>query len=681
MSERNLSIRLSVKDQDTVKRALEGLGKDGQAALKRIEEGSKPASGGLLAVNAAAHEAQAGLGNLAGHAGPVGNVLSAIGPAGIAAAAGIGAVVMGMTAAIARSKEATEAFADVVKTSDRIGVTTARLQELRYATAKVGAGSEAADEALKELGIRATEAATGSGEAVDGFKKLGISQQDLRKGLQDTAGLFELVISRTAQLGTTAEQAYTLDKIFGDIGGEAFTALTSRGADGLARLKQEAHDLGVVVDDSILRRAKDTNAELQTLSVVIDSNLNQAFVDLAPAIVAGTELLAGFAAAIRDIADAARELPERSTRLLEQELATLQEQIVAMRKQDQQYPAWAKSIFGDNKDEIKAAEDRVNELMMEIERRARAKPADPPKPKPKPWTGAPAPDYVDANADPVKDDKARFQRAVQFFNFVSNQWDQERATRDSLDQTARELIEYSNKLREPQRKMLEEQAKDVQRLIEANTKAQVQNITRVGDAIDRSLADNLSKSAARFQSWGDSVRAIIMDVANELIRMYTVQSTGNSLGGWIAKGVSSWIGGMSGGNAPGTAMAGNTSTSDYFGARDFGGLSKAGGPRASGGQVFPGSIYLVNERRGEDSTAPGFFMPIRPGVIHPESRDGGGAGVALTQSFNLSVNGGSAADVQRLQEMVADMATNFGRRTVDALAQARRTGELRKIGI
>lgn len=51
MATRNISIRLSLQDQETVKRGLEKLGAEGQAALKKIEAGSAPASKGLLALN------------------------------------------------------------------------------------------------------------------------------------------------------------------------------------------------------------------------------------------------------------------------------------------------------------------------------------------------------------------------------------------------------------------------------------------------------------------------------------------------------------------------------------------------------------------------------------------------------------------------------------------------------
>ena len=69
MATRNISIRLSLQDQETVKRGLEKLGAEGQAALKKIEAGSAPASKGLLALNDASRSAQGEMQALAGRLG------------------------------------------------------------------------------------------------------------------------------------------------------------------------------------------------------------------------------------------------------------------------------------------------------------------------------------------------------------------------------------------------------------------------------------------------------------------------------------------------------------------------------------------------------------------------------------------------------------------------------------
>lgn len=106
MTETNLSIRLSIKDSEVVRRALITLGADGQKALARIEQAAQPVSR-LLAVNAvsAAAGGDVGAGQPCRDAGlgPVGAW-----PTGIAAAAGIGALVLGMGAMLSAASRSIE---------------------------------------------------------------------------------------------------------------------------------------------------------------------------------------------------------------------------------------------------------------------------------------------------------------------------------------------------------------------------------------------------------------------------------------------------------------------------------------------------------------------------------------------------------------------------------------------
>lgn len=61
MATRNLSIRLSVKDGEIVKRALSQLGAEGERALRRIEKSAQPASHGLDLVDRSSRRVQAGM--------------------------------------------------------------------------------------------------------------------------------------------------------------------------------------------------------------------------------------------------------------------------------------------------------------------------------------------------------------------------------------------------------------------------------------------------------------------------------------------------------------------------------------------------------------------------------------------------------------------------------------------
>jgi len=93
MAERRTSVRLAVVGGTQVKAELASVGSDGQRALERIGRASQPASAGLRGLNAVAEEARGRIDEFAARAGPVGSVLGAFGPAGAAAAAGIGALV------------------------------------------------------------------------------------------------------------------------------------------------------------------------------------------------------------------------------------------------------------------------------------------------------------------------------------------------------------------------------------------------------------------------------------------------------------------------------------------------------------------------------------------------------------------------------------------------------------
>ncbi|MFA5040978.1 MAG: phage tail tape measure C-terminal domain-containing protein [Bdellovibrionales bacterium] len=94
MSERNLSIRLSVMEGGKVKAELKEIGESGEKSLKKIELAGQPASKSLLALNAAANDVRGSAIGLTSHIGPLGSAMAALGPAGIVAGAGLGAMVI-----------------------------------------------------------------------------------------------------------------------------------------------------------------------------------------------------------------------------------------------------------------------------------------------------------------------------------------------------------------------------------------------------------------------------------------------------------------------------------------------------------------------------------------------------------------------------------------------------------
>lgn len=157
MAEKDISIRLSLKDGETVRRALMKLGDDGQKALAKIEKQSKPASKSLLAVNAVSGELQGGMSAMAGRLGAVGAGLGAIGPAGLIAGAGIVATVAALVGLVRASVNAANELAAIKDEAQQAGAAVETYQALRYAAEEYSVSQDALTDGLKELNLRADE--------------------------------------------------------------------------------------------------------------------------------------------------------------------------------------------------------------------------------------------------------------------------------------------------------------------------------------------------------------------------------------------------------------------------------------------------------------------------------------------------------------------------------------------
>jgi lambda family phage tail tape measure protein len=133
----NISIRIAVIDGDKVRRELTLTGEQGQIALTKIKEATKPASKELVALNAASTQVHDVLHELSSEAGRAGQFLSALGPAGIAAAAAVGAltfVVVDGLKEYAKFEQAQLRLQAVLKaTGNAAGVTKSEILEFAEA--------------------------------------------------------------------------------------------------------------------------------------------------------------------------------------------------------------------------------------------------------------------------------------------------------------------------------------------------------------------------------------------------------------------------------------------------------------------------------------------------------------------------------------------------------------------
>lgn len=234
----------------------------------------------------------------------------------LALAAAAGAAALGtLVAKVARD------VAELRAEAQTAGVSFEEFQRLKYMAEQNLIGIDALTDGFKELNLRADEfIMTGQGSAAEAFERLGYTASELKQKLADPSALFSEIVDRLGKLNDAA-QIRIADEIFGGTGGEQFVRLLKGGADGIARLKDEANRLGIVVSeaegqaltdfDRTLRRITDQLGVIgQKIAIAVLPYLQEFADDLTdPSFVQDAEDIAeGVAAAFGVIADAIREV-------------------------------------------------------------------------------------------------------------------------------------------------------------------------------------------------------------------------------------------------------------------------------------------------------------------------------------------------------------------------------------
>lgn len=309
MAQRQFGIRLAVEGSDRAERTLKQFGQTGQESLDRVRRASRPASKGLLAVNDATQEVQRGLDGMAQRLGPVGAALSALGPKGAAAGAGVAAVTAGLAAGIRRARQAAQEFAQIREQAGQSGVDPEAFQELTHAAQQYGVAQQTVADGLRELTLRADEfAATGKGPAAAAFDRLGLSRAQVDARVQNVDRFFSSVMERVRGLEDRAAQTRVLDEIFGDEAGQRMAQVLDATQRQWRRNREEARELGIVIRDEIIKNAEAMNQKLKTTETIIDRNLDKTAYNLAPIYREGAEGLAAVTGELRQRIDELQRL-------------------------------------------------------------------------------------------------------------------------------------------------------------------------------------------------------------------------------------------------------------------------------------------------------------------------------------------------------------------------------------
>lgn len=203
---------------------------------------------------------------------------------------------------------ALETAAAINDVSQAANISTTALQELRFAADQNGASAEILDDAViklnKSLGDFRT---TGAGPAADALRQLGLDQRVMRGEFATTDDVLDEVLNRLAEVPGNADRAALASDLFGRSAGPRMAEMLKIGADGIRAARDEAHKLGLVLDEDMIGKADAASDELNKLWASLETAGVKAISENADAI---RELAAAFAEEMPDIIEWIRQYME-----------------------------------------------------------------------------------------------------------------------------------------------------------------------------------------------------------------------------------------------------------------------------------------------------------------------------------------------------------------------------------
>jgi len=200
------------------------------------------------------------------------------------------------------AKESLSAADKIGKVADKVGFTTDQLQELRYAAELNNVAQAQLDMGMQRFSRRLGEVAQGTGELLAVSKQYGVQLRDgngqMRSNI-DLLGDFSNVIQNAESDQEALRIAF---KLF-DSEGAALVNMLRGGSGALNQMREDAHSLGLVLDEQLIRNSEKANDELTRLERVLRTQLVGTVAEFSPEIAALSVEMLNWVRANRELID------------------------------------------------------------------------------------------------------------------------------------------------------------------------------------------------------------------------------------------------------------------------------------------------------------------------------------------------------------------------------------------
>lgn len=165
------------------------------------------------------------------------------------------------------AKDAIETAAKFDDTSQAIGISTDALQELGYAASQSGVDAEEMRQSITLLSRTMNAAKQGGEEQAKMFSKLGVKVKDAQGKLRGADDVIGDIADGLAKMPDGAEKTALALELFGR-GGARMIPMLNEGSAGVAKLRQEARDLGIVLDKSLIKQGAEIDDVLDSIKAL-----------------------------------------------------------------------------------------------------------------------------------------------------------------------------------------------------------------------------------------------------------------------------------------------------------------------------------------------------------------------------------------------------------------------------
>lgn len=242
------------------------------------------------------------------------------------------------------------------KMSQRTGLSVEELSTLKFAAEQSGASLELFETGATRFARTISDAARGSATAAQAFGKLGVNIRNEDGTLRDTRDLLDEVADKLAGIEDGNQKAAVAQELFGRSGTQLIPLL-NQGSGGMARLQQQARDLGAEIDTNTAKRAADLKDRMNELTTAMGGLGIEAAEKLMPSLVRIAERMVTASkeggllkAAIAGVAEAWDEwtsiVTEGEQGQLQQQIAETQAEIEALEAEYKRMTQTGETTFG-----------------------------------------------------------------------------------------------------------------------------------------------------------------------------------------------------------------------------------------------------------------------------------------------------------------------------------------------